>query len=116
VAQRRPSILVVDADSDFRQSVVQCLEDSECVGAQSATFADAIDRVNGFAYDGLIVDVELPGGDGLEVLSTARSRYPEMACIVVADLGNINQAVKALKLGAVDYLIKPLDAAQVASG
>jgi DNA-binding NtrC family response regulator len=78
--------------------------------------ADALSRLEGFAYDGLIVDVRLADGDGLDVLDAALTRYPDMRCIVTAGFGSIHHAVKALKRGAVDFLIKPLQASQVMAG
>ena len=61
---------------------VHALEDGRLRGAESPTFADALARLDGFAYDGLVVDVRLPGGDGLDVLDEALSRYPTMRCVV----------------------------------
>ncbi len=72
-----------------------------------------MDRLEGFAYDGLIVDVLVPGGDGLDVLDSALSRYPTMRCVVTAGLESIHHAVRALKRGAVDYFIKPIAATQL---
>jgi len=72
-----------------------------------------MDRLNGYAYDGLIVDVRVPGGDGLDILDCALTRYPSMRCIVTADFGSIHHAVRVLKRGAIDYLIKPVAATKL---
>ena len=109
----RPSILVVDADSSHRRSLTHALDEAGWVGVQAETFADALSRLDGFAYDGLIVDVRVPGGDGLDVLDIALSKYPEMRCVVTANFGSIHTAVKALKRGATDYLLKPVPTAQL---
>ncbi len=77
------------------------------------TVADARARLEGFAYDALIVDVRLADGCGLDVLDDALTRYPNMRCVVTAGFGSIHHAVKALKRGAVDFLIKPCQAAQL---
>ena len=111
----RPTVLIVDGDSEQRRSLSQALEDAGCVGVQSDTLADAIDRLSGFAYDGLVVDVRLPGGDGLDVLDSALSKYPGIKCIVTANYGSIHHAVRALKRGASDYLMKPIPARQLAA-
>ncbi len=104
----RPSVLIVDPDQEYRRSLALAFEEAGCVGAESAAFDDAFDRLDGFAYDGLIVDVRLEGGDGLDVLEMALSRYPGMRCIVTASFGSIHHAVRALKLGAAEYFIKPV--------
>lgn len=110
----RPSVLIVDADPSYSRSVVHALDEAGITGIESATFADALGRVEGYAYDGLIVDVRIPGGDGLDVLDTALTRYPGMRCFVTAQFGSIHHAVRALKRGAVDYFIKPLSPLKVA--
>jgi DNA-binding NtrC family response regulator len=108
-----PSVLIVDGDSEQRRSLSQAFDDSGCVGAQSGSIADAIERLSSFAYDGLIVDVQLPGGDGLDVLDNALSKYPGIKCIVTANHGSVHHAVRALKRGACDYVIKPIPASQL---
>ena len=111
----RPSVLIVDGDAEQRKSLSQAFDDAGCVGVPSGTLADAIDRLSGFAYDGLVVDVRLPGGDGLDVLDNALSKYPGIKCIVTANYGSIHHAVRALKRGACDYLMKPIPARQLAA-
>ena len=111
----RHSILVVDGDSEHRRSVIHALEEAGCTGVGSGTFADAVERLEAFAYDGLIADVRLPGGDGLDVLDIARSRYPQLRCILTSSFGSIHHAVRALKSGATDYLLKPVSAVQLAA-
>ena len=111
----RPSVLIVDGDSELRRCLSQALDDAGCVAVPSGTLADAIERLSGCAYDGLIVDVRLPGGDGLDVLDNALSKYPGIKCIVTANCGSVHHAVRALKRGACDYLIKPIPATQLAA-
>jgi DNA-binding NtrC family response regulator len=108
-------VLIADQDNDSRRSLSSALESAGFAAAECSTMADALSRLEGFAYDGLIVDVRLADGDGLDVLDAALTRYPEMRCIVTAGFGSIHHAVRALKRGAVDFLIKPLQAAQVAA-
>ena len=113
---RRASVLIIDADLEFRRALAHALEEAGCVAAEAVTFSDALERLEGFAYDGLIVDVRVPGGDGLDVLDAAIGRYPTMKCVVTANFGSIHHAVRALKRGAMDYLIKPMPASQMVSG
>ena len=60
-----------------------------------------------------MVDVRLPDGDGLDLLDEALSRYPDMRCVVTTGFGSIDHAVRALKRGAVDFLIKPFQLIQL---
>jgi DNA-binding NtrC family response regulator len=93
--------------------IADSLDAAGMVAAQSNGAVDALSRLEGFAYDALVVDLALPDGDGLEVLDQALSRYPELRCVVTAGFGSIDQAVRALKRGAVDFLIKPFQLIQL---
>jgi DNA-binding NtrC family response regulator len=112
----RSSVLIADHDNESRRSIASALESAGFAAAECSTMTDALSRLEGFAYDGLLVDVRLVDGDGLDVLDAALTRYPDMRCIVTAGFGSIHHAVKALKRGAVDFLIKPLQASQVIAG
>ncbi len=109
----RPTVLVVEDESESRQMIVDSLEAAGFAAAQAPNAADAIARLDGFAYDALVVDVQLPDGDGLDLLDEALSRYPDMRCVVTTGFGNIDHAVRALKRGAVDFLIKPFQLIQL---
>ena len=109
----RPTVLVVEDESDSRQMIVDSLEAAGFAAAQAPNAADALARLDGFAYDALVVDVQLPDGDGLDLLDEALSRYPDMRCVVTTGFGSIDHAVRALKRGAVDFLIKPFQLIQL---
>lgn len=107
VADSVPTVLVVEDEADLRQTVAESLEAEGFAVAQSADAADALERLKGFAYDGLVVDLRLPDADGMTVLDEAVSRYPEMKCIVMTGFGGVEEAVEAMRRGAIDFLIKP---------
>ncbi len=109
----RPTVLVVEDESDSRQMIVDSLEAAGFAAAQAPNAADALSRLDGFAYDALVIDVSLPDGDGLDVLDAALSRYPDLRCVVTTGFGSIDHAVRALKRGAVDFLIKPFQLIQL---
>ena len=75
---------------------------------------DAHSRLEGFAYDALVVDLTLPDGNGMNVLRFALDRYPAIRAIVITGFGGVEEAVEAIRLGAVDFLIKPFQLLQVA--
>lgn len=103
----RSSILIADRNDDSRKTLAGALEDAGLAAAQCTTVSDAKARLDGFAYDGLIVDVRLEDGDGLDVLDFALTRYPQLPCLVTAEFGSLHHAVRALKRGARDFLVKP---------
>jgi DNA-binding NtrC family response regulator len=106
-------VLVVEDEPELRQLIADSLETDGFIVAQSTDAKDAIERLQGFAYDGLVTDLRLPDGDGMTVLDEALSRYPGMRCVVVTGFGGVDEAVKAIKRGAVDFLIKPFQLVQL---
>ncbi len=110
----RLKILIIENHGETRRALAEAIESAGHVAIQSSTAADARSRLEGFAYDGMVVDVRLPDGDGLDLLDDALTRYPAMRCVVTTGFGSIHHAVRALKRGAADYLIKPVETAHVA--
>jgi DNA-binding NtrC family response regulator len=107
------TVLVVEDDPDLRATIVESLEASGFAAAQAADAADAIDRLQGFAYDGLVVDLKLPDADGMTVLDEALARYPLIRAVVITGFGGVEEAVTAIRRGAVDFLIKPFQLSQL---
>jgi two-component system, NtrC family, response regulator AtoC len=107
------SVLVVEDEADLRQLIADRLESRGFAVAQAAGGGDALERINGFAYDGLVVDLRLPDGNGMDVLKTAIDRHPQIRSVVITGFGGVEDAVSALELGAVDFLIKPFQLVQL---
>jgi DNA-binding NtrC family response regulator len=108
-----PTVLVVEDDVDLRATIVESLEMSGFAAAQASDAADAIDRLQGFAYDGLVVDLKLPDADGMKVLDEALARYPAIRAVVITGFGGVEEAVSAIRRGAADFLIKPFQLSQL---
>ena len=106
-ARPQPSVLVVEDEAELRQTIAESLTEQGFVVAQSADGADALDRLKGFAYDAIVIDLRLPDADGLEVLDAAVGRYPDILPIMVTGFGGVAEAVSAMRRGAIDFLIKP---------
>ena len=111
---RQPSVLVVEDDIDLRRTVSESLESAGFAAAQSPDATDAIERLKSFAYDGIVIDLHLPDGSGMDVLDEAVARYPEIRPVVMTGFGGVSEAVDAMKRGAVDFLIKPFQLTQLA--
>lgn len=82
--------------------------------AQAHDAADALSRLEGFAYDGLVVEARLSDADGIDVLEAARTRYPGIQAVVIAGQGDVEDAVRAIKLGALDFMAKPFQLSYLA--
>ena len=111
----QPSVLVVEDETDLRQLIAEYLEKEGLAVAQARDGADALERLRGFAYDGLVVDLRLPDMDGMQILEEALARFPGIRAVVITGFGGVAEAVQAIKHGAVDFLIKPFQLGQLAS-
>lgn len=109
-----PSVLIVEDEDDLRQTVADSLEAEGFQVAQSADAAGALDRLKSFAFDAIVIDLRLPDADGMEVLDAALERYPDILAVVVTGFGSVAEAVTAMRRGALDFLIKPFQLAQLA--
>jgi DNA-binding NtrC family response regulator len=102
-------ILVVDDEEIVIRSCLRILEsgDYEVDAVQSGR--EALRKIEENHYDVLILDIMMPEMDGLEVLQSVKESHPDIDVIMVTGLSQIDTAVRAMKLGAFDYLPKPFD-------
>jgi DNA-binding NtrC family response regulator len=109
----QPTVLVIDDELDLRSLIAESLSADGFAVAQAADGAEALERLKSFAYDALVIDLRLPDADGMEVLDTALTRYPDILAVMMTGFGGVAEAVAAMKRGAIDFLIKPFQLAQL---
>lgn len=100
-------ILVVEDDSAIRRGVVDALRFAGYQPLEACTFAEAMQSAVRSPCDLMLLDLVLPGGDGLNVLAEARMARPTLPVIIVTSRGQEAERVAGLKLGADDYVVKP---------
>ena len=105
---KEENILVVDDDRIILDSLTEFLSLEGFQTSRAETLKDAIAELQKQNYSLVITEVNLPDGDGLELLDTVRKEYPQTVVIVITGYGTIEGAVKAIKQGASDYLTKPI--------
>jgi DNA-binding NtrC family response regulator len=103
------SILVVDDEEIVRDSLVSWLEEDGYDVDTAPNGPTALTKVAQHAYAVLLVDLKMPGMDGLEVLAQARSLQPDVPVIIMTAYATVDTAVQAMKQGAYDYLVKPFE-------
>ncbi|RLB67548.1 MAG: sigma-54-dependent Fis family transcriptional regulator, partial [Deltaproteobacteria bacterium] len=106
---RNTRILVVDDEHLIRWSLEQSLKKQGYDVATSASGEDALKQVQEDAPELMLLDIQLPGMDGLEVLERVKEVDSEILVIMVTALGVLETAVKAMRLGAYDYINKPFN-------
>jgi two-component system nitrogen regulation response regulator NtrX len=102
------SILIVDDERGIRESLRAVMEDDGFVAEAVATGEECLKAVERRAYGCILLDVWLPGIDGLETLKQLRAAGSEAAVVIISGHGNVETAVRATKLGAFDFIEKPL--------
>ncbi len=101
-------ILIVDDETGVRESLRMVLKDAyDSVAVASG--ADALEALANGPFDVVLLDIVMPGMDGLELLEEVRSRYPRVPVIMLTATKTVKTAVGAMKLGAFDYVTKPFD-------
>src|SRR3984957_7775109 len=104
----KPTILIVDDEPGVRTALTGVLRD-EGYGVESVPTGEAcLDRLTRTAVDLIILDVWLPGMDGLATLARLRERQVDSQVVLISGHGNIESAVRAIKMGAFDFVEKPL--------
>jgi two-component system, NtrC family, nitrogen regulation response regulator NtrX len=102
------SILIVDDERGIRETLRAVMEDEGFVADAVATGEECLQALERRAYGCVLLDVWLPGIDGLETLKQLRDAGSEAAVVIISGHGNIETAVRATKLGAFDFIEKPL--------
>ncbi|MGV2828809.1 response regulator [Myxosarcina sp. GI1(2024)] len=103
----KAKILVVDDDKNIRRTVTMSLESLDYAVQTAFDGKDAMLQLTGDKYDLIVTDLKMPGMDGLKLLQEAISKYPQIKIVLISAHGTVDNAVEAMKLGAVDFLQKP---------
>jgi two-component system, OmpR family, response regulator len=102
-------ILVVDDEVDFRESLVERMQTRGLNATGVGSGAAALNILNEKLFDVVILDVQMPGMDGVETLRKMKMLKPLMEVILLTGQATIETAIEGLKLGAFDYVVKPAD-------
>ncbi len=105
----KPSILLVDDEENLRRTLAMILERQGYRIETAATVKEARQRFEASAYDLTFLDLKLPDANGLTLLPELRSRFPDMPVIVLTAHDKLDAAIEAVRQGARDYLLKPID-------
>jgi len=100
-------IMIVDDEKIVRDSLFFWFENAGYFVDTAASGHEALKKLETDPFDIMFVDIKMPGMDGIELLETIKSTYPDTLVIIITAYGSIESAIKAMKTGASDYLLKP---------
>jgi DNA-binding NtrC family response regulator len=101
------TVLVLDDEKRFTEELTEFLQNSGFITHEANSGAQGLSLLKKECIDLLILDVRLPGVNGLDILKKVKVEYPNMEVIIVSAHGDMDTVIKAMRLGAIDYLRKP---------
>jgi DNA-binding response OmpR family regulator len=106
-------ILVVEDEKALSDSIVEYLTKVGYLCETALTFAEAVEKSNLFSYDCIIVDINLPGGSGLDLIRMLRQNRAGAGIIIISARNELDDRITGLDIGADDYLVKPFHLAEL---
>lgn len=102
-------ILLVDDEADFASTLAERLGLRGFQAKMATSGIDALQHVREGDFDVLILDMKMPGIDGLGLMAEIKRKHPDLPVILLTGHGSVEDAKSGMKAGAFDYLMKPID-------
>jgi len=109
MTEEKIHILIADDEDPLRTTIAAWLNDEGFVVDEAADGNEAIKKLQAKDFDVALIDIKMPGTNGLEVLRYLKKNSSQTEAIMITGLNDVNLAVEAMKLGAKEYLTKPID-------
>lgn len=106
-------LLIIEDEAELQEIIRQSLEKEGFVVESAVDFHTAMDKVGAYDYDCILLDIMLPGGNGLDILQELKNMNKSENVIIISAKNSIDDKVKGLNLGADDYLTKPFHMAEL---
>ena len=106
-------ILIVEDERDLRETIRASLQKEQFVVETASDYFSALDKINDYDYDCILLDIMLPGGSGLDLLRELKHLRRNDSVIIISAKDSLDDKVDGLELGADDYLTKPFHLAEL---
>lgn len=100
-------ILIVEDEKELSQNIKKYLSSENYICEQAYNFDEALEKISLYSYECILLDLNLPGGDGLKILETIKRLKIDSGIIIISARGTLDDRLEGLKIGADDYLSKP---------
>ena len=100
-------ILIIEDEKELARSIVEYLSEENYLCEVASTFTMAMNKIELFNYDCILLDITLPDGSGLEILEELKKENKQDGVIIISAKNSLNDKIKGLQIGADDYLTKP---------
>jgi len=106
-------ILLVEDERELSRNIVNYLSSDNYLCEQVYNFQEAIEKIALYSYDCILLDLNLPGGDGLKILEEIKKRNISSGIIIISARDSLGDKITGLKIGADDYLAKPFSLSEL---
>ena len=106
-------ILLVEDEKSLAESVIEYLTVEGYLCEAVYLFSDAIEKIELYQYDCLLVDINLPDGSGLDLISLLKKKYANTGIIIISARNSLENRIEGLEIGADNYLTKPFQLAEL---
>jgi DNA-binding NtrC family response regulator len=105
----KEKVLLIDDEQDFIDVLADRMRNRGMDVSATTSPVEALDKVDEESYDAVILDLMMPEMDGLEALIRLREKNPDLQIILLTGHASVEKGIEAMKLGAMDFLEKPID-------
>jgi DNA-binding NtrC family response regulator len=105
----KATVLLVDDEEDFTATLAERMEERGLDVDVSSNGSEAIERVRGKSYDAVVLDLAMPGMDGIETMKRLLGDNPDLQVILLTGRATVRKGVEAMSAGAMEFLEKPAD-------
>lgn len=106
-------ILIIEDEQDLRETISISLQKEKFIVETASDYFAALDKINDYDYDCILLDIMLPGGSGLDVLRELKRLHRSDSVLIISAKDSLDDKVDGLDLGADDYLTKPFHLAEL---
>lgn len=108
-------ILIAEDEQELAASIAGYLKEENYLCEVASTLQQALDKISAFSYDCILLDLMLPGGDGLRLLEQLKKEDRREGVIIISAKDSLDDKIKGLQIGADDYLAKPFHLPELAA-
>ena len=112
---KKMKLLIIEDDASLREIMQRALQGEGYVVETAPTYFDACDKIAGYSYDCILLDIMLPDGNGLKLLEQIKGSGKEERVIIISARDSLDDKITGLDLGADDYLAKPFYMAELSA-
>lgn len=115
ITEQLMKVLIIEDEPDLTKNMISYLADQNYLCELAVDYQQALDKINDYTYDCILLDLMLPGGSGMDLLNELKKQNKEDGVIIISAKNSLEDRISGLQLGADDYLAKPFHLSELAA-